>query len=118
MIHTRGTWFEAQFKQYYERIFCHHFNYRTSQLENQPFKQQYRPPNMLQLRAVLNPLTFHCRRELRRRHHTGELYSSHIVAASHAALYDEEPTEQSPLMKQNKNLMSESMSHAHTSHYD
>jgi hypothetical protein len=71
MASTTGSLFEAQFKQYYARIFCHHFNYRTRQLEHSPDEQHSRPPSIPRLRTILNQLPFYRRRELRF-HYTGE----------------------------------------------
>mmetsp|Transcript_41277 Transcript_41277/g.86201 ORF Transcript_41277/g.86201 Transcript_41277/m.86201 type:complete len:93 (+) Transcript_41277:3947-4225(+) len=66
MTRTPGSCFAAQFKQNYERIFCHQFNYRTRQLENSTYEHLSRAPSIPQLNAFLNPLPFSRRSELRR----------------------------------------------------
>jgi hypothetical protein len=66
MASTPGSWFQAQFKQYYERMFFHHFNYRTCRLENAPGEQKSSRPNIKQLHDILNPLPFYVRRQVRR----------------------------------------------------
>jgi hypothetical protein len=74
---TPGSWFNTQFKQYYERIFCHHFNYKTLQLDHSQEEQHFRSPIIPQLRMILNQLPISRRRELRR-HNTGEKYFFHV----------------------------------------
>jgi hypothetical protein len=65
--------FELRFKEFYERVFRHYFNWQTCRLEDAAAEWPSYRANIHNIHRILNQLSFYPRREFRRLN-TGERF--------------------------------------------
>ena len=77
--------FKSQFKQLYNRVFCHHFNFETLRIEDSVKDQKSSTATISNLHFILQPFSCERRRAFRRPRNTGgnTILNSYIITKSY-----------------------------------